>query len=190
MKTITARFIFSITALFFLLATPPAAAETPHKGLTRVNIKELLIIGDSPAILLLDNEEKKFMLMFVDYFMANAIHMGLSGRNIERPLTHDLLLDMLHRTDSKIKEVTITELKDNTYYALILVEMKKILQQIDARPSDALAIAVRENIPIFAHETLLKPVEDLPTQDNEPERHPMPPRNPAEPDLEKGQIST
>jgi hypothetical protein len=142
--------------------TAPAAAAAATGNLVSLRVKQVVLVNNAPAVLLVDELEQRYLLMFIDFFMANAIRMGMAGPQLERPLTHDLIGIFLRRLGARLTQITITELKDNTYYALIAVQVNGETAEFDARPSDALAIAVRNRTPIFAAGTLLRPIEDGP----------------------------
>ena len=147
------------------LAGPPEAVP--------MKVQRVMLIDHAPAVLLLDHKEQRYLMLFVDIFMATAIRMGLHGVAFERPLTHDLIGELLKVTGSKVNKVVITELKDTTYYALITLEVNARTVVLDSRPSDALAIAVRGETPIYVHADLLKPVEEIPGPHAPPEEgHP------------------
>ena len=138
---------------------PSDAAATP----VRLRVKQVVLINDAPAVLLMDAPEHRYLLIFIDFFMASAIRLGLDGPSLERPLTHDLIGILLRRLGAKVTRVTITGLKDNTYYALLSIQVNASGERsdFDTRPSDALAIAVRNDTPIFAEARLLKPIAEL-----------------------------
>lgn len=155
-----------------LPAREPPPAREPQAGQAAMHVKQVLLIDDSPVVLLLDENEGRYLPMVIDFFMANAISAGMKGPQLERPLTHDLIGVFLRRLGAKVTRITITELKNNTYYALISMQVNGEVAEFDARPSDALAIAVREGAAIFASEALLKPL-------NEKEQGGGPPPSPA-----------
>lgn len=134
------------------------AAPAANGALVAVRVQRVVLIGDAPAVLLMDRGGTRFLLIFIDFFMANAIRSGMIGERRKRPLTHDLIGILLDRLGGKVTRITITELKDNTYFALISLQVNGRLEEIDARPSDALAIAVRIQAPIYARKALLKPM--------------------------------
>ncbi len=163
--------------LIVLLLIPAVSGSKQRSGedtLVPVQIKRMLLINESPAVLLVDRPEKEFLLVFIDYFMANAIRLGMDESVLERPLTHDLIGIFLRRLGAKLVRIDITKLKNNTYYALITLDVNGQKQQIDARPSDALAIAVRNKTPIYANRALLKSLEKMGEKEG-PERQPIPP---------------
>lgn len=87
---------------------------------------------------------------------ASAISLSLEGVNAPRPMTHDMLKSLLDLYDAKVISVVITDLSDNTYYAKIHLLYQDSEFSIDSRPSDAIAIALRSDAPIFANESVLK----------------------------------
>jgi uncharacterized protein len=145
-------------------ARPLPAGEDAPPGLVPMQVRSVLRVNAAPAVLLVDESQQRYLLVFVDFFMANAIRMGMDGPQLERPLTHDLIGILLRRLGAKVTRVTITGIKDQTYYALISVQVNGSgeIAQFDARPSDALAIAVRNGTPIFAAAELLKPIDQRP----------------------------
>lgn len=149
-----------IVALLCLLLLPGAVySQEESTPWVALRVKQLMLVNNAPAVLLVDEPEERYLLMFISFFMANAIRMGMDGPQLERPLTHDLIGILLRQLGAKVTKIKITELKDNTYYALISVQVNGEVAEFDARPSDALAIAVRNGAPIFADHTLLKPVD-------------------------------
>ncbi len=87
---------------------------------------------------------------------ASSIALGLENVAPPRPITHDLFLNTLDTLNAKIERIIITDLKNNTYYAIIQIRNKSQLQEIDARPSDAIALAVRRNVQIFIKEEVMR----------------------------------
>lgn len=161
--------VWMLAIVFVLLLPVYPGAEKP--GPVPVQIKRILLINESPAVLLVDEPERKFLLVFIDFFMANAIRMGMEAPVLSRPLTHDLIGIFLQQLGAKVTKIVISDLKDNTYYALITLEVNGETRQIDARPSDALAIAVRHKTPIFAAPNLLREVSkqsETPPEDGPP----------------------
>ncbi|MFA5097516.1 MAG: bifunctional nuclease family protein [Candidatus Margulisiibacteriota bacterium] len=110
----------------------------------------------SPLVLLKDKEELNFLPIWIGIFEATSIAMELQQVKAPRPMTHDLLLDVCARLGAKINKISINEVKDGTFFAVIDLEAKdgkKIL--IDSRPSDAIALAVRSKAPIFVAEVVM-----------------------------------
>lgn len=150
--------IMALLCLLVLTGTALADSSDPPPPLVPLQVRQVVLVHDAPAVLLTDSGEKRYLLMFIDFFMANAIRMGMDGPQLERPLTHDLIGILLRRLGAKVTRVTITDLKDNTYYALLSVRVNGETAEFDTRPSDALAIAVRNDTPIYAADKLLKPI--------------------------------
>ena len=98
----------------------------------------------------------KFLPIWIGHPEAAAILMKLQGASTPRPMTHDLLSDVLEQLDAKCERVSVTELRDNTFYASITVSINGSEIEIDSRPSDALALAVRVSAPIFAAEDVIE----------------------------------
>jgi len=157
-----------VLALALALQSPAIAAEpvAPPDGakLVPAEVHRVLLVQDSPAVLLLDESRERFLLVFIDFFMANAIRMGMEPPMIDRPLTHDLIGVLLHRLGATVERVAITALRDDTYYAALTLKVNGETEEIDARPSDALAIAVRNDTPVYVNAELL---EALPQGDDE-----------------------
>ena len=172
--------ILVLTGLLFLFLRPSLAQEENPSQWVTIQVKEVLLVNNSPAVLLVEESGDRYLLMFVDYFMARSIRMGLDGPQLERPLTHDLIGIFLRRLGARVTKVTITELKNNTYYALISMQVNGEVTEFDARPSDALAIAVRNQAPIYVSWGLLKPMEELrggekndPSEERKPDKIPQ-----------------
>lgn len=87
---------------------------------------------------------------------GNAIAMVLQGEKFHRPLTHDLLANILKDVGAEVEKIVISDLKENAYYAIITIKQNGKTYEIDSRPSDAMALAVRTNSPIFINEKVLK----------------------------------
>ena len=98
----------------------------------------------------------KFLPIWIGHPEAAAILMKLQGASTPRPMTHDLLSDVLDQMDAKCEKVSVTELRDNTFFASITISMNGSELEIDSRPSDALALAVRTSAPIFAADDVIE----------------------------------
>ncbi len=113
------------------------------------------MVGKQPIVLLKTVESNKFLPIWIGHPEAAAILMKLQGASTPRPMTHDLLCDMLGELEAKCARVSVTELRDNTFFASITLNINGGEVEIDSRPSDALAIAVRSGAPIFAAEEVI-----------------------------------
>jgi uncharacterized protein len=114
------------------------------------------MVGKQPIVLLKTVDGNKFLPIWIGHPEAAAILMKLQGASTPRPMTHDLLSEVLEQVDAKCERVSVTELRDNTFYASITVSMNGSELEIDSRPSDALALAVRTSAPIFAADDVIE----------------------------------
>ena len=113
-------------------------------------------VTNSPIVILKEIEGEQTLPIWIGLLEATAIASEIEGVSFSRPMTHDLLKNILDKTDTKVKRIEICDLKDNTYYAIIHVTSKGKALSIDSRPSDALAIALRTRAPIFVSDEVLK----------------------------------
>ena len=114
------------------------------------------MVGKQPIVLLKTQDGNKFLPIWIGHPEAAAILMKLQGANTPRPMTHDLLTEVLEQLDARIVRIAVTELRENTFYALITVAVNGSEIEIDSRPSDAIALAVRSGAPIFAAEAVIE----------------------------------
>jgi len=114
------------------------------------------MVGKQPIVLLKTAEGNRFLPIWIGHPEAAAILMKLQGAATPRPMTHDLLNDLLEQFDAKCERVSVTELRDNTFYASITISVNGSEVEIDSRPSDALALAVRTEAPIFVAEEVIE----------------------------------
>ena len=114
------------------------------------------LVGKQPIVLLKTVDGNRFLPIWIGHPEAAAILMKLQGASTPRPMTHDLLSEMLDQLDAKCERVAVTELRDNTFYASITVQQNGSEIEIDSRPSDAIALAVRTEAPIFAEDRVIE----------------------------------
>ena len=114
------------------------------------------MVGKQPIVLLKTIDGNKFLPIWIGHPEAAAILMKLQGATTPRPMTHDLINEMINELDASCTRVSVTELKDNTFYASITLRVNGQDVEIDSRPSDALAVAVRTSAPIFAAEDVIQ----------------------------------
>jgi hypothetical protein len=114
------------------------------------------LVGKQPIVLLKTAEGNKYLPIWIGHPEAAAILMKLQGATAPRPLTHDLLVNMLNELEVEIVRVTVTELRDNTFHASITVVQNGSELEIDSRSSDAIAVAVRAQAPIFAADEVIE----------------------------------
>lgn len=114
------------------------------------------IMTNQPVVILKDSTQKKFLPIWIGQFEATAILMELQGIKPSRPLTHDLLKSLLDLLHLSVAKVVINDIVEGTFYAQIYLNDNKESYSIDSRPSDAIALAVRVDAPIFAEESVVK----------------------------------
>ncbi len=139
-------------------------------SLVPMSIKGLMLdpISNSPIVILKDGEERIFLPIWVGIFEANAIALQLENIATPRPMTHDLLRNLIETIDGKVSRVIINELRDSTFYARIDMVVGERLLEIDARPSDAIALALRTAAPIFVEQDVLDQAQTIaPDEDSE-----------------------
>ena len=112
-------------------------------------------IGKQPIVLLKTADDDKFLPIWIGHPEAAAILMKLQGASPPRPMTHDLLTDVIAELQGEIVKVEVTDLRENTYYARITIVQDGKEVEIDSRPSDAIALAVRCEARIFASEDVI-----------------------------------
>jgi bifunctional DNase/RNase len=111
-----------------------------------------------PVLILKDSDEKTVLPIWIGAMEAMAISLALNDVVLPRPMTHDLLLNMIRKLDAHVVAINVTELTDGTYYADIEVEVEGGIRRIDSRPSDAIALALRAKAPILVAEAVLTQV--------------------------------
>jgi uncharacterized protein len=114
------------------------------------------LVGKQPIVLLKTAEGNKFLPIWIGHPEAAAILMKLQSQAPPRPMTHDLLSDMLEQLGASIVRITVTELRENTFYAQITLQQDGGEIEIDSRPSDAIALAIRAEAPIFAADRVIE----------------------------------
>lgn len=138
--------------------------------LVPMTIKGLMLdpISNSPIVVLKDGDEKIFLPIWVGIFEANAIALQLENVATPRPMTHDLLRDVIATMEGKVNRVVISELRDSTFFARIEMALGDKSIAIDARPSDAIALALRTETPIFVEQAVLDQAQTIsPEEDSE-----------------------
>ncbi len=124
--------------------------EMKIRGLTMDPVTQM------PIVVLKDVNGNTVLPIWVGIFEANAIALEIEKVSTPRPMTHDLLKTVLLGLEAAVKKVVVSDLKDDTFYALIWLECGGEMISIDSRPSDALALALRLDCPIFVEDTVLK----------------------------------
>jgi bifunctional DNase/RNase len=114
------------------------------------------LVGKQPIVLLKTADGNKFLPIWIGHPEAAAILMKLQSQAAPRPMTHDLLSDMLEQLGAQVVRITVTELRENTFYAQITVAQDGTEIEVDSRPSDAIALAIRAEAPIFAADSVIE----------------------------------
>jgi bifunctional DNase/RNase len=147
-------------------------------GLVEMHIESVRVhmLSNRHVVILKDPVGDRYLPIWIGAWEASAIAMRLQGLQAERPLTHDLFAAALDRLGVRVERVVISELADETYHARIHLERDGFQVEVDARPSDALALAVRAEVQIFAAEDVLAqaalaadPDEDVAAEDDDAE---------------------
>ncbi|HXU15828.1 MAG TPA: bifunctional nuclease family protein [Terriglobales bacterium] len=123
-----------------------------------MRIRGLLVdpVNNTPIVILKDANSDTVLPIWVGVFEASAIQMEIEKVSTPRPMTHDLIKNVLSGLDAHVHKVVVTELKDDTFYAVIWMERDGRIISVDSRPSDALALALRVDCPIYVDEEVLK----------------------------------
>src|ERR687886_343774 len=113
-------------------------------------------VTNMPIVILKDVNGSTVLPIWVGVYEANAIALEIEKVATPRPMTHDLIKSLLHGLDTSVRKVVVNELKDDTFYAVIWLDRDGDMISVDSRPSDALAIALRLDCPIYVEESVLK----------------------------------
>jgi uncharacterized protein len=124
------------------------------------------------VVVLEDKSKTHLIPIWIGVNEGNAIALEMNGEKFPRPLTHDLIVNILTEVGAKIERIEISDIKDSSYFAKIYIRLAAKVYEIDARPSDSLAVAVRVKCPIFVNEKVLErcPVVERPITQGEVER--------------------
>ena len=122
-----------------------------------MTIKSLMIdpVTNMPIIVLREETGDRVLPIWVGVYEANAIALQIENVSTPRPMTHDLLRNVIHDLDGLVQKVVVTELRDNTFFAVLHLSVRGEPVLIDARPSDAIALALRAKAPIFVEEDVI-----------------------------------
>lgn len=134
-----------------------------------MSIKGLMVdpVTNQPIIILRDDAGDRVLPIWVGVFEANAIALQIENVATPRPMTHDLLRNVIQDLDGQVQKVVVSELKENTFFAIIHLAVRGEPVLIDARPSDAIALALRTKAPIYVEEEVIDNAKAL---DGTPER--------------------
>jgi bifunctional DNase/RNase len=140
-----------------------AVADSFTIGVSFRIMIELSLVGvrvelpsNQPIVLLKENDGERYLPIWIGAVEATAIAFALQGIQTPRPMTHDLMRDILEETNIEVERILISELVDQTFFAVIRMSKNGQSSEVSSRPSDAIALAVRINAPIFAAEEVLE----------------------------------
>jgi bifunctional DNase/RNase len=114
------------------------------------------LVGKQPIVLLKTAEGSRFLPIWIGHSEAAAILMKLQNANTPRPMTHDLVTEMLTQLDAQVVRICVTDLRENTFFATITLQQDGSEIEVDSRPSDAIALAVRAEAPIYADDRVIE----------------------------------
>ena len=128
-----------------------------------MTIKGLMIdpITNMPIVILKDKEGERVLPIWVGVFEANAIALQIENISTPRPMTHDLIRNILSEIEADVQRIVVCELRENTFYAMIYLDREGETMAIDARPSDAIALALRTKSPIFVENDVVESAKGL-----------------------------
>jgi hypothetical protein len=113
------------------------------------------LLTHDPVVILKDLEGKRYLPILIGPFEATAIMLALEGQQVPRPLSHDLMRMLLESLQAKLEHVVIHDIKDSTFFAKLVVRTNGEVQEIDARPSDGIALALRMQAPIYVADKIV-----------------------------------
>ena len=147
--------------------------SNPNEEL-QVEIKGLMLDPSSnvPIVILRDIRSQLFLPIWIGVFEANAIALRIEGVEPPRPMTHDLLRSVLEQLGGRVEKIVISDLRESTFFAVIHIRDHERGVQVDARPSDAIALALRTGSPIFVLRSVLDKAQavDLATDASDEEK--------------------
>lgn len=140
----------------------------------RVEIKGLMLDPSSniPIVILRDIQSQLFLPIWIGVFEANAIALRMEGVTPPRPMTHDLLHSAISQLGGTVEKIVISDLRESTFFAVLHIQHQGTVLQIDARPSDAIALALRVDAPIYVLRSVLDKAQavDLATEASDEEK--------------------
>ena len=128
-----------------------------------MSIKGLMVdpVTNMPIVILHDAEGQRVLPIWMGVFEANAIALQIENVSPPRPMTHDLLRNVIHDLKADVRKIVVSDLKDNTFYAIIHLVAQGEPVVIDARPSDAIALALRVRAPIYAEDAVIDQAKSM-----------------------------
>lgn len=149
--------VLGLLVLFLSYASSGRRPKAPQ-SLIEIELKDIGVdpASRSPVLIITDREKGRVLPIFIGINEASAISRGLSGEETRRPLTHDLIVNMIEKLGADLTRVVIRDLKDNIFLADLVLSFKNKEVTVDCRPSDAIAVAVRLGTPLFITRDVLE----------------------------------
>jgi hypothetical protein len=164
--TRTSRFPVLLLCLPLTLGCAPREVNEELRAV-RVEGVQVDPRTDTPVLSLVeDGKTERRLRIWIGEFEARSIAQALEREPSERPNSHDLLKNVLERLDGQVRRILVTELRESTFYALIEVELRGRALRIDARPSDAIAVALRTGAPVLVAESLFSATLEIPEDES------------------------
>ncbi len=138
------------------------------------------LMSQHRIVVLKDTESPRFLPIWIGPFEADAITIELQGVEVARPLTHDLLKAVIDKLGAEVERVAITDLRNDTFYAQITLRVNGRRMEVDSRPSDAIALAVRTHVPVYVDDAVMDQAAIAPESDMEGGEAPDTRREPSE----------
>jgi bifunctional DNase/RNase len=140
------------------LISPHSESQTPASDEVEMQIRGLMMdpVTNMPIVVLKDVASDLVLPIWVGIFEANAIALELEKTTTPRPMTHDLLRNLARGLNAEVRKVVVSEMRDDTYYAVIWMVQGSEVVALDARPSDAIALALRWDCPIYVNRIVLE----------------------------------
>lgn len=123
------------------------------------------LVSPQRLVILKDVDRERFLPIWIGPMEAESITIKLQNIEVKRPLTHDLLNTLIHEFGAIVSHVLVHDLRNDTYYARIIIDVNGQHKEIDSRPSDSIALAVRANVPIFVAEEVMDKASIIPEED-------------------------
>ena len=138
-----------------------------NPGMVEVTIDSIRVslMSQHRIVILKDVDSERFLPIWIGQYEAEAITVSLQQMEVSRPLTHDLIRNILRELGAEVKQVNIIELKDDVFFARIVLQVNGKEMEIDSRPSDALALSVRVNVPVFVADEVMREAATEPEED-------------------------
>ncbi len=125
------------------------------------------LMSQHRIVVLKDQDSSRYLPIWIGPFEADAITIELQGVEVARPLTHDLLKSVIDKLGAEVERVAITDLRNDTFYAQVTLRVDGRRVEVDSRPSDAIALAVRTRVPVFVDDQVMEQAAITPEQDME-----------------------